>query len=92
MDTIFKTAVDTSLRYARLQVADLARALGFYRDVLGFRVASQEGDQAVLTAQGDTRPILALIERPGARPSHAAAPACITPPSCCPRASTWGAS
>lgn len=69
MDTIFKTAVDTSLRYARLQVGDLARALGFYRDVLGFHVASAGVGQAVLSAQGsDSRPIFRLTERPGARP------------------------
>ncbi|MCC7206690.1 MAG: VOC family protein [Anaerolineae bacterium] len=68
MDSVVKTAVDTSLRYARLRVADVARALGFYRDVLGFRAQSQADGQVALTAHGESRPILILNERPGARP------------------------
>lgn len=52
----------------RLQVADLARSLGFYRDLLGLRVLRTEAGVAVLAAAGSPEPLLELHERPGAAP------------------------
>jgi catechol 2,3-dioxygenase len=58
----------TRLGSVRLQVADLARSLAFYEQVLGLRPLEQQGDHAVLGAQGDDRPLVELWERRGARP------------------------
>jgi catechol 2,3-dioxygenase len=64
----------------RLQVADLARSLGYYTTVLGFRVLSRTGSVAVLgphgsailvvdtDPQGPRRPLIELHERRGVRP------------------------
>jgi catechol 2,3-dioxygenase len=38
--------------HIHLKVADLDRALGFYRDVLGFEVTQRYGDQAVFLSAG----------------------------------------
>lgn len=43
----------TRIGHVHLKVADLERALGFYRDVLGFQVKQRYGDQAVFIAAGD---------------------------------------
>ncbi len=43
----------TKIGHVHLKVADLDRALGFYRDVLGFQVKARYGDQAVFIAAGD---------------------------------------
>ena len=43
----------TRIGHVHLKVADLDRALGFYRDVLGFQVKQRYGDQAVFIAAGD---------------------------------------
>jgi catechol 2,3-dioxygenase len=55
-----------------LQVADLDRSLGFYETVLGFRALARDdtagGRSARLGAQGDSRVLLELHEKPGARP------------------------
>ena len=42
----------TSIGHVHLKVADLDRALGFYRDVLGFEVQQRYGDQAVFLGAG----------------------------------------
>ncbi len=39
--------------HVHLKVADLERALGFYRDVLGFGVRQRWGDSAAFLAAGD---------------------------------------
>jgi catechol 2,3-dioxygenase len=52
----------------RLQVSDLERSLAYYRDVLGFRAFEQSADQALLGAEGGDRPLIELVERPGASP------------------------
>lgn len=53
----------------RLRVADLARSLAFYTDVLGFHATRGEGGVATLSA-GEGGPVLVeLHERPGARPA-----------------------
>jgi catechol 2,3-dioxygenase len=43
----------TRIGHIHLRVADLDRALGFYRDILGFRVTQRYGRGAVFLAAGD---------------------------------------
>lgn len=42
----------TRIGHVHLKVADLARALGFYRDVLGFEVTLQVGNSAAFLSAG----------------------------------------
>lgn len=42
----------TRIGHVHLKVADLERALGFYRDVLGFEVTQRYGNQAVFISAG----------------------------------------
>jgi catechol 2,3-dioxygenase len=56
----------TGLGSVRLQVADLARSVGYYQDVLGLRVLGQGAGQTILGAQHDDRSLIELFERPGA--------------------------
>lgn len=42
----------TRIGHVHLKVADLERALGFYRDVLGFEVTQRYGNQAVFLSAG----------------------------------------
>lgn len=58
----------TRLGTVRLQVADLLRSLEYYQRVLGFRHLHRESGTATLAAHEDDRPLLVLIERPGAVP------------------------
>jgi catechol 2,3-dioxygenase len=60
---------ETRLGRVRLQVADLARSLRFYQEVLGLRVVEQEPGHAALAAHGDDRVLVELGERPGLRPA-----------------------
>jgi catechol 2,3-dioxygenase len=62
----FRLPKETRLGRVSLQVADLARSIEFYEEVLGFRTVSGEGASAVLAAQGD-EPIIELHEHPGAK-------------------------
>jgi catechol 2,3-dioxygenase len=62
--TDFHLPAETHIGYAHLQVADLERALVFYRDLLGFRVLDQEGETVTLSA--DSTPHLLLTEHKGA--------------------------
>lgn len=55
----------TRMGEVRLAVSDLERALGLYRDVLGFRVLRSEGDDLLL---GGDAPVLRLVPTPGAAP------------------------
>jgi catechol 2,3-dioxygenase len=57
---------ETHVGRVRLQVSDLERSLAYYRDVVGFRALQQSADRAVLGAEGDDRPLVELVERPGA--------------------------
>ncbi|MDQ8698549.1 VOC family protein [Hyphomicrobium sp. LHD-15] len=43
---------DTRIGHVHLKVADLDRALGFYRDVLGFEVTQRYGSQAAFVSAG----------------------------------------
>ncbi len=53
----------------RLRVAEMERALGFYRDVLGLRATRAEGGTAVLGAGEGGPMLIELHERPGAQPA-----------------------
>jgi catechol 2,3-dioxygenase len=59
---------DLRLGAVRLQVADLARSIAFYEQVLGMRTLRRDDAGAALTAQGEDRVLVELVERPGARP------------------------
>jgi len=50
----------TMIGHVHLKVADLDRALGFYRDVLGFEVQQRYGDQAVFLGAGGYHHHIAL--------------------------------
>jgi catechol 2,3-dioxygenase len=45
-------AAGTKIGHVHLKVADLERALGFYRDVLGFQLMQRYGDQAAFISAG----------------------------------------
>jgi catechol 2,3-dioxygenase len=70
---------DAHIGRVRLRVGDLARSLGFYRDLLGFRVEREEGSKVSLAARaGDAgtasdagQALLVLEEAPGIRPRPA---------------------
>jgi catechol 2,3-dioxygenase len=63
---------DTKLGRVRLQVADLARSLSYYQEVLGLQVLETGGAEAVLgtssAPDGDSAPLLELQERVGVAP------------------------
>ncbi|HEX5829552.1 MAG TPA: VOC family protein, partial [Gemmatimonadaceae bacterium] len=63
----FRLPAATRLGRVRLQVSDLARALAFYEDVLGFRAVEREASRAVLAAHDDDTPLVELREHAGAR-------------------------
>ncbi len=66
--TGYRLPAATRLGRVRLQVADLERSLGYYQQVLGFRVLERSDAHTTLAAQGDDTPLLELHERPGATP------------------------
>jgi catechol 2,3-dioxygenase len=53
----------------RLQVADLARSLAFYRDIVGLDVLEHDAPRALLGAHGDGTPLVELRARAGTRPA-----------------------
>ena len=53
----------------RLQVADLARSIRYYTQVLGLRVVAQDDGAARLAPHDDARVLVELRERPGAIPA-----------------------
>ncbi len=57
---------DTHIGSVHFRVIDLPRALGFYRDILGFTVIDQGESTAVLAASADSAPIVRLTAYPGA--------------------------
>lgn len=57
----------TTIRQVRLRVADLPRALRFYRDLLGFRERPAAPGTAALSASGAEPAQIVLEERRGAR-------------------------
>jgi catechol 2,3-dioxygenase len=64
----FRLPDETRLGPVRLQVADLARSLAYYEQVLGLRLLERGQGIAALGGEGATAPIIELHERPGARP------------------------
>jgi len=58
----------TTLGAVRLQVADLARSVAYYRDVIGLRLLSQTESRATLGPHGEERAVIQLHEQPGAAP------------------------
>ena len=64
----FRLPDATRLGRVSLQVADLARSLAFYEEVLGFRVSASSRGRAALSANGDDTPLVELHEKPGVRP------------------------
>lgn len=64
----YRLPEETRIGRVRLQVSDLGRSLGYYRDVLGFRALEQAQGRVVLGAHGSDAPLIELVERPGARP------------------------
>lgn len=67
--TKYRLPEATRLGPVRLQVADLARSLPFYRDILGLDVLEHEAARALLGAHGDRTPLVELHARRGARPA-----------------------
>jgi len=53
MTTPYRIPDGTRIGHTHLKVSDLARAVGFYRDVLGFDLKMMYGDQAAFLAAGD---------------------------------------
>lgn len=53
-------APGTRIGHVHLRVADLERAIGFYRDVLGFDVTQRYGDQAAFLSAGGYHHHIAL--------------------------------
>ena len=60
---------EARLGAVHLQVADLARSLAYYQEVLGLYVIGQQDSSAELAALDEDRPLLVLHERPGVRPA-----------------------
>jgi catechol 2,3-dioxygenase len=51
-----------------LQIADLARSIAYYEQLVGLRVLNRSDGRAVLGARDDDRALVELWERPEARP------------------------
>jgi catechol 2,3-dioxygenase len=62
----FSIHPETKIGHIALTVADLARSLSFYEDVLGFAVERREAEVALRAGSG--KPLILLAELPGARP------------------------
>lgn len=58
----------TRLGPVRLQVADLGRSLPFYVNLLGLGVLEQTGNGVTLGVPSDGKPLVRLVEYPGANP------------------------
>ncbi len=65
----YRLPAATRLGAVHLQISDLGRSLAFYEVTLGLRVLSRGGQRAVLGAEGSDAPLVALEEKPGARPA-----------------------
>lgn len=52
MATEYTIPTDTRIGHIHLKVSDLEKALGFYRDLLGFQVTQYYGDSAVFLSAG----------------------------------------
>jgi catechol 2,3-dioxygenase len=52
MDSTYKIPAQTHIGHVHLKVANLERALTFYRDLLGFELTTLYGDQAAFISAG----------------------------------------
>lgn len=52
MDSNYTVPAGTGIGHVHLKVSDLERALGFYRDLLGFQVTTMYGTQAAFLSAG----------------------------------------
>jgi catechol 2,3-dioxygenase len=64
----FRLPAELTLGPVRLEVADLARSLDYYQQVVGLRPLERTGPRATLAAQHDSTPLVELNERRGAIP------------------------
>lgn len=64
----FRLPASTRLGRVRLQVADLARSVSYYEQVLGLRVVDRSEGVATMAPHHDHTPLVELHERAGARP------------------------
>src|SRR4051812_18787634 len=64
--------MSSPISHVQLRVADLARSLAFYRDLLGFEVRRDEGASIGLAAEGNYDEALTLreVKGLGRRPRH----------------------
>ena len=58
----------TTVGAVHLQVADLARSIAYYRDVIGLRVLSSTAHNASMGPHGEERTVIELHELRGAAP------------------------
>ena len=82
---------ETRIGHIHLKVADLDRAVSFYRDTLGFDLITRFGEQAAFLSAGGYHHHIGLNtwESKGARHLPSAAPVSITSPSTPRRAVIW---
>lgn len=66
--TGYRLPPSTRLGTVRLQVADLGRSLPFYVNLLGLGVIERTGNGVTLGVPSDGRPLVRLVELPGAKP------------------------
>ncbi|MEX2177526.1 MAG: VOC family protein [Gemmatimonadaceae bacterium] len=67
MPSTYRLPAETHIGAVRLQVSDLERSVGYYRDVIGFRVLRTSGSVATLGAHGHPATLLELHEKQEAR-------------------------
>jgi predicted enzyme related to lactoylglutathione lyase len=79
--------IDAKVRigHAHLKVADLERAIGFYRDVLGFELTQRFGSQAAFLSAGGYHHHIGL----NTWESAGGSPVCITWRFCIQPARCW---
>jgi catechol 2,3-dioxygenase len=67
MAEAFRLPDATHVGHAHLRVADVSRALNFYRDILGLHETTHVNSTVSLSATGAASPLIVLTEQPGAR-------------------------
>ena len=88
----YKIPDETRIGHVHLKVADIERALQFYRDLLGFEITQWYGDSAVFLSAGGYHHHVGLntwSSKNGPPAPPAAPPACTTWRYSIPRKKTW---
>ena len=67
MAEVFRLPDATHIGHAHLRVADVSRALNFYRDIVGLHEIERTNGTVSLSATGAAPPLIVLTEHPGAR-------------------------